>query len=285
MDSGKIVSVRPIFKKEERTEIGNYIPVSILNCFSKIHERFLYNQISSFSDEYLWDFISAYKKGCNTNHVLIRLIKNWKTALDKSSFTGAVLMNLSKAFDCIPHDLLIAKLYAYGQSFSLVTFLNSQLKDRKQNVRINNIFSEFQNILSGVPQCSILGLILVNIFLNDLFLCIKKSDLHNFVDANTITITCNTWTRLWKTLEKEPESAVCLIKQNEMIVNVDKIQAIILNKKESAAKYKLTIGNNDIESTKSVKLLGITINDRLQFDQHIKFVFQSCNAIKFFRST
>ena len=284
MDSGKIVSVRPIFKKEERTEIGNYIPVSILN-FSKIHERFLYNQISSFSDEYLWDFISAYKKGCNTNHVLIRLIKNWKTALDKSSFTGAVLMNLSKAFECIPHDLLIAKLYAYGQSFSLVTFLNSQLKDRKQNVRINNIFSEFQNILSGVPQCSILGLILVNIFLNDLFLCIKKSDLHNFVDANTITITCNTWTRLWKTLEKEPESAVCLIKQNEMIVNVDKIQAIILNKKESAAKYKLTIGNNDIESTKSVKLLGITINDRLQFDQHIKFVFQSCNAIKFFRST
>ena len=86
-------------------------------------------------------------------------------------------------------------------------------------------------------------------------------------------------------MEKEPESAVFLIKQNEMIVNVDKIQAIILNKKESAAKYKLTIGNNDIESTKSVKLLGITINDRLQFDQHIKFVFQSCNAIKFFRST
>ena len=101
-------------------------------------------------------------------------------------------MNLSKAFDCIPHDLLIAKLYAYGQSFSIVTFLNSHLKDRKQNVRINNIFSEFQNILSGVPQCSILGLILVNIFLNDLFLCIKKSDLHNFVDANTITITYNT---------------------------------------------------------------------------------------------
>ena len=216
---------------------------------------------------------------------MIRLIKNWKTALDKSSFTGAVLMNLSKAFDCIPHDLLIAKLYAYGQSFSLVTFLNSQLKDRKQNVRINNIFSEFQNILSGVPQCSILGLILVNIFLNDLFLCIKKSDLHNFADHNTITAVCNTLTGLLKTLEQDPESAVSCFKQIETIVNADKFQAIILNKKESEAKYKLTIGNNDIESTKSVKLLGITINDRLQFDQHIKFVFQSCNAIKFFRST
>ena len=118
-----------------------------------------------------------------------------------------------------------------------------------------------------------------------MFLCIKKSDLHNFADDNTITAICNTLTGLLKTLEQDPESAVSCFKQIETIVNADKFQAIILNKKESEAKYKLTIDNNDIESTKSVKLLGITINDRLQFDQHIKFVFQSCNAIKFFRST
>ena len=85
-------------------------------------------------------------------------------------------MNLSKAFDCVPHDLLIAKLHAYGLSFNTVTFLNSYLKDRKQNIRINNIFSTFQNILSGVPQGSTLGPILFNIFLNELFLCIKQSD-------------------------------------------------------------------------------------------------------------
>ena len=174
-DSAKIASVRPIFKKGERTEIGNYRLVSILNCFSKIYERFLHNQIVSFSNEFLSDFISAYRKEYSTNHVLIRLIENWKTTQDKNLFTGTVLMDLSKAFDCILHDLLIAKLHAYGLSFDAVTFLN-----RKQNVRINNIFSAFQNILSGVPQGSILGPIFFNIFLNDLFLYIKKSDLHNF---------------------------------------------------------------------------------------------------------
>ena len=178
-------------------------------------------------------------------------------------------MDLSKAFDCIPHDLLIAKLHAYGLSFDTVTFLNSYLKDRKQNVKINNIFSAFQNISSGVPQGSILGPILFNIFLNDLFLCIKMSDLRNFAGDNSITVTCNTLTGLLKTLEQESESAVGWFKQNEMIVSADKFQALILKKKESEAKHKLTIGNNDIESTKSVKLLGITTDDRLRFDQHI----------------
>ena len=112
-DSAKIASIRPIFKKGGKAKIGNYRPVSILNCFSKIYERFLHNQIASFSNEFLSDFISAHRKGYSTNHVLIRLIESWRTTLDKNLFAGAVLMDLSKTFDCISHDLLIAKLHAY----------------------------------------------------------------------------------------------------------------------------------------------------------------------------
>ena len=69
-------------------------------------------------------------------------------------------MDIPNAFDCVPHDLLNAKLHAYGLSFDTVTFLNSYLKDQKQNLRIKNIFSAFQNILSGVPQGSMSGLVL-----------------------------------------------------------------------------------------------------------------------------
>ena len=82
-DSAKIASVRVIFKKEEKSEIGNYRPVSILNCFVKIYERFLHDQIASFSNEFLSGFISAYRKGCSTNHVFIRFIENWITTLNK----------------------------------------------------------------------------------------------------------------------------------------------------------------------------------------------------------
>ena len=100
-----------------------------------------------------------------------------------------------------------------------------------------------------------------------------KSDLHNFAGDNTITLTCNTLTRLLKTLVQEPELAVSWFKQNEMIVNADKFQAIILNKKESEAECNLTIDNNNIESTKSVKLLRITNDGRQRFDQHISNLF------------
>ena len=75
--------------------------------------------------KFLSDFISAYRKRYSTNHVLLRLTENRKAVLDSNLFTGAVLMDLSKAFDCIPHDLLTAKLHAYGFSFETLTYLNS----------------------------------------------------------------------------------------------------------------------------------------------------------------
>ena len=81
---------------------------------------------------FLSKFISAYRKSYNTNHVLIRLIENWKKSLDEKKFVGAVLTNLSKAFDSIPHELLMAKMYGYGFSINAVTFFYSNLKRRNK---------------------------------------------------------------------------------------------------------------------------------------------------------
>ena len=107
-ENTKIANVRPVFKKDERTKVKNYRLVSLLNIFSKIYERFFTFLL------FLPKFISAYRKTYTTNQVLIRLIKNWKKSLDQNKFAGVVLMDLSKGFDCIPHDLLIVKMHAYG---------------------------------------------------------------------------------------------------------------------------------------------------------------------------
>ena len=118
----KIANVRPIYKKDKREKIKNYWTVSILSSFSKIYEKFTQQSITLFVDKFLSKFLSAYRKVHSTNHVLLSLIKQWKSALGNKNFAGAVLMDLSKAFDCIPHDLLIAKLHAYGFSVNSLMF-------------------------------------------------------------------------------------------------------------------------------------------------------------------
>ena len=116
-------------------------------------------------------------------------------------------MDLSRAFDCILHDLLIAKLNAYGFNRKSLVFFYSYLKRRKQCVNLNNIQSSFKTILSGVSQGLILGPLLFNIFINDLIGFIKKSSLNTFGDDNTIRAFEKDIILLKETLQKEAEVA------------------------------------------------------------------------------
>ena len=112
------------------------------------------------------------------------------------------LRDLSKAFDCVPHDSLIAKLHAYGFNKKALTFLYSNLKRRKQSVKINDTESFLQILLSAVPQGSILGPFLFNLFMNDLFFFVKEAELANFADDNTIYLGSKDLTELFKNFTK-----------------------------------------------------------------------------------
>ena len=113
-DAAKVASVRPIYKKKCRKTIENYRSVSILNTFSKIYERYIDDSLIPYINKCLSEFVAAYRKSYSSSHVLIRLVENWKKELDNKKYVRAILMDLSKAFDCIPHKLLIAKMDAYG---------------------------------------------------------------------------------------------------------------------------------------------------------------------------
>ena len=121
------------------------------------YERCIQDSVSPYAERMLSNFMSAYKKSYSSNHVLLRLIANWEKSWDNKNFVGTVFMDIFKAVDDIPHDLLSAKLHVYGLSEDAVTFAHSDLKHRKQGVKINDTESVFQILLSGIPQDSIWG--------------------------------------------------------------------------------------------------------------------------------
>ena len=136
------------------------------------------------------------------NKHLLSLIENWKKVLDKKGF-GAVLMDLSKAFDTIKHDLLIAKLYAYGFSKESLKLLHNYLSNRWHKTKVNKQFSSWQELIQGVPQGSVLGPLLFNIYLNDLFYLAKSTNVCTFADDTTFYACDNDVNSLINRLEHD----------------------------------------------------------------------------------
>ena len=223
----------------------------------------------SHVNEILSDKISAYRRGCNCHHVLLELITGWKNHLDNNQYVGAILMDLSKAFDCLPHELLVAKLAAYGFDKSTLKFFHDYLKERKQAVSIKGELSEFMDILAGVPQGSILGPVLFNIFINDMMYIFENTKITNFADDNSLSKVAKTIEHLVNALEKDSKIAIDWYEENHMIANADKFHAIVLNRKGDQTDIPFDINEEIIKSEKGFILLGLTIDNKLSLSKHI----------------
>jgi hypothetical protein len=126
-----------------------------------------------------------------SDHTTLRLLEDWKSALDNNCYVAVILMDLSKAFDCLPHDFFLSKLVAYGLSSQSVKLLENYLTGRKQQIKLQGVVSGWQILQKGVPKGSIMGPLLFNIFINDIFYFIhyQHGTLYNYTDDNTLSYT------------------------------------------------------------------------------------------------
>ena len=268
----KQADVTPLYKKSNKSLKENYRPVINFPILSKVFKRILFKQMSSFLMIYS-KYQYGFRKGFSTQQYLLALLEKWKRSTDRGKVFGALLTDLSKAFDCLNHDLLIAKLNGYGFSLPALRLIHDYLSNRKQRTRINNSYSTWMEIVLGVAQGSILGLLLFSFFLADLFFIVNSTDIANYADDNMPHATANDIDSLIASLEEASKSLFTWFDNNLMKSNADKCHLLV----SSNEKVTIKIGSYEIANTKREKLLGVYVDSGLSFDYHISEICQKAS--------
>ena len=283
----KAADMSPIHKKLDMLLKDNYRPVSVLCILAKLFENVLALQLSCYFEGIFDQYICAYRKSYSCENVLIYHTEIWRKALDDKKVVGAVLMDLSMAFDCLPHRLLIAKLGAYNVSSNASKLVASYLANRRQRVKVANCKSNWGTTSKGIPQGSGLGPLVFNIFMNDLFHFIKECTLINYADDNTITAYHQDIAQLMEILKEDSCNAIKWFESNFMKANPSKFQVMFLKPPCSRNIHipdNFHILQNELKISKEVKLLGVHIDAKLSFNAHISRICKKAanqlNALK-----
>ena len=266
----KMAVVTPVYKKNDPLDRTNYRPVSVLTGIAKIFESVICDQMSSYFDKILSPSLAAYRKNYSCEDVLLRSIEDWRDALDRNHFIGCMSMDLSKAFDSLPHSLLLAKLLTYGMSECSVKLIRSYLTDRKQCVKIDNEYSLWKSMKRGVPQGSLTGPLLFNVFLNDFVVYMQKyCDIYNYADDNSLCYRHENLTVMKQTMEECSNKAIAWFNANNMQANAKKFQCMLLQRQSKTLSISFKVDNEIITPSESIKILGVHLDKDLSFTKHV----------------
>ena len=193
------------------------------------------------------------------------MTEKWRKCLDKGTISGAILTDLSKAFDYILHDLSIAKLAAYGFDYQSLRIMESFLSNRQQRAKVNNVFSRYSEIIYGVPQGSILGPLLFNVYICDIFFDIIECDIASYADDNTPYNFDFSLDYVIRNLEKSTNSLLNWFRENHVKANPDKSHLLVSSNESCTAK----IEDFSIKNSTEEKLLGVKFDSNLSFENHV----------------
>ena len=281
-DQLKLAEVAPLFKAKSRLMWPNYRPVSVLTCLSKVFEITMAKQMSPHTEQIYSNFLSAYREKFGCHSVLLHITEIWKKALDNRQYVGILMSDLSKAFDCLPHHVLVEKLKHYKFGTKAQSLINDYLSNRSQRVKIQNSVSSWAPLHKGVPQGSIIGPVCFNLYINDLLLLLESENLlpSNYADDNTVTVIGKTRDEVISKLKHTVHLLASWFCDNQMKANVEKFQILFLcpGSREPERNVTIQVGDVSLMSQETAKLLGVSIDRELRFDGYAKILCSRANA-------
>ena len=274
-DQWKCSRILPLFKKGDRAEFANYRPIANLCSIAKIFEKCVLKRMLEIAKESEADLTGAeqhgFKKNRSTVTAGLSLQHTISSALDEGQIAGCVSLDLSCAFDVVDHDLLVKRMKILGLPPDVCGLVEEWLKDRKAYVEIGQDTSIFFAVDDGTIQGSVLGPVLFSIFIRPL---LQMTGIAAYADDNYIVEVGNDICDLKQKLAAKVKTVIEWMKQSGLSVNIEKTELVFFHRSKKL-KEKLVIGDLQVESKESMKILGVWFDCNLNWSCHINKMIES----------
>lgn len=289
-DQLKTSVITPIYKNGDRSVISNYRPISVLNNIAKILERCMKSRLIEhlIYNKILSDRQFGFVEGKSTEDAIFEVAKTVYNSFENNKKMIAIFLDLAKAFDTVSHSKLLNKLELYGIRGIAKSLFTSYLSERKQCVRINNSISKFDIVKCGIPQGTVLGPILFNIYLNELLHMKTSAKTIAYADDTVLLIEGDSWEMAINKSQLEISKIVQWLSENSLSVNITKTKFMCFSiyNRDIPNISTLKVHNfvcssennincnckNELHSVKNIKYLGVCIDQNLRWEKHIELL-------------
>ena len=270
----KTAKVIPIHKAGDKQQFTNYRPISLLSQFSKILEKLFGDRLDHFVEKNNLLSESQYGFRCKRSPAmaLIELTEEVINNINNKMFTVGVFVDLKKAFDTLNHDILIRKMEKYGFRGVVLNWIKSYIKNREQFVQIGDCKSSCRTLICGVPQGSVLGPKLFNLYINDLPKVSSVLKCVLFADDTNIFCSGEDIQQLLEVITKEMSKIQLWFNKNKLSLNLTKTKCMVFGNRKINTEIQLIIDNNIIERVYENKFLGVIVDHKLCWKPHIEYV-------------
>lgn len=270
----KLARVTPAYKgKGSSADKSNYRPLSVIGSLAKLMEKCVQTQLVNYLMKH--NFISidqfAYIKHHSTQTCLNRLLDDVLENINENETTAMCFLDIKKCFDTIDHELLCFKLNKYGIRNNELKWFKSYLSNRTQVVVNNTKVSKKEFLNIGVPQGTVLGPILFLIYVNDLSNVISNANINIYADDVVVYASNSNVNTLQIHMQDIMNKVFNWYSQNKLTLSVDKCSTMVINDKlnKPVPSLKIKLDDKDLAQVSSMKYLGVTIDNRLKWSQHL----------------